>query len=206
VQIPAAFSGVVAGPVKLNDFHSRPPQAASKVVPQYTSASGAHYLVPADYGVIYDLNSVYTNGYTGTAQSIAVVGRSDVLATDISAFRSNYGLAANPITTIIANGTDPGVTNDSNTLEGTLDVEWAGAIAPNASIQYVVAASTATTDGVDLAAQYVVNNKVAPILSVSYGTCEAQANNSFYSTLWEQAAVEGISVIVAAGGQRSGRM
>ena len=199
VQIPAAFSGVVAGPVKLNDFHSRPPQAASKVVPQYTSASGAHYLVPADYGVIYDLNSVYTNGYTGTAQSIAVVGRSDVLATDISAFRSNYGLAANPITTIIANGTDPGVTNDSNTLEGTLDVEWAGAIAPNASIQYVVAASTATTDGVDLAAQYVVNNKVAPILSVSYGTCEAQANNSFYSTLWEQAAVEGISVIVAAG-------
>src|SRR5260370_26368442 len=39
-------------------------------------------------------------------------------------------------------------------------------------------------------------------MSVSFGACEAglgQAGNAFYTSLWEQAAAQGITVAVAAG-------
>jgi hypothetical protein len=56
--------------------------------------------------------------------------------------------------------------------------------------------------GVDLSALYIVDNNLAPILSESYGACEADlgtTGNAFYNTLWQQAAAEGITVDVAAG-------
>ena len=78
----------------------------------------------------------------------------------------------------------------------------AGAVAPGATIDLIVAGSTATTSGVDLAAAYAIDNEVAPILTYSYGSCEqalGSAGNVFYNSLWEQAAAEGITVLVAAG-------
>ncbi len=96
----------------------------------------------------------------------------------------------------MAQGTDPGFTNNGDSTEATLDVEWAGAIAPQAQVKFVISSSTATADGVDLAAMYAVNHNVAPILSVSFGSCEADmgASNSasggtelaFYNSLWHK--------------------
>ena len=66
----------------------------------------------------------------------------------------------------------------------------------------MVAASTATTDGIDLASAYIVNHATAPVVSVSYGTCEREmgtAELAFYNNLWEQAASQGMSVFVASG-------
>ena len=198
-EIPSALSSVIQGFAKLNDFHSKPPTASIKAVPQYTSGSGAHYLVPADYAIIYNLNSLYSNGFSGTSESIAVVGRSNINPADIANFQASYGLPSNPVTPVYATGTDPGITGGENTLEGTIDLEWAGAVAPHANLKYVIAASTQTTDGLDLAAQYAISNNVAPILSVSFASCEASANNSYYNNLWQQAAAQGISVFVSAG-------
>jgi len=64
-----------------------------------------------------------------------------------------------------------------------------GAVAPQATINYVEAASTDTTDGVDLAATYIVDNVVSPIMSTSYGLCETllgPAGNQFYNSLWNR--------------------
>ena len=86
--------------------------------------------------------------------------------------------------------------------ESTLDVEWAGAVAPAAAISLVTAASTSSTDGIDLASQYIVNHATAPIVSVSYGSCEQQMGSSelaFYNSLWQQAASQGMTVFVASG-------
>ena len=102
---------------------------------------------------------------------------------------------------MIVDGTDPGlVASDQD--ESTLDVEWSGAVAPDAAVNLVAAASTQTTDGVDLAAQYIVNHATAPVVSVSYGSCEQEmgaAELAFYNSLWEQAASQGMSVFVASG-------
>ena len=96
---------------------------------------------------------------------------------------------------------DPGQVNGDN-LETTLDTEWAGAVAPGASIKVIISSSSASSDGIDLSATYAVNNNVAPIISLSYGGCEASMGSTelaFYNSLWKQAAAQGQTVLVAAG-------
>jgi len=66
----------------------------------------------------------------------------------------------------------------------------------------VVSESTETDQGVDLSAEYIIDNNVAPVMSESYGECElflGTSGNEFYSYLWQQAAAQGISVIISAG-------
>ena len=114
-------------------------------------------------------------------------------------FRSLFGLPANS-PNVILDGPDPGFNGDET--EGDLDVEWSGAVAKNATIDFVIAEDTEATSGTDLAAEYVVDNNLAPVLSESFAECEANLGNSgnhFEATLWEQAAAQGITVIVAAG-------
>jgi subtilase family serine protease len=209
-QIPKALAPVVSGMLSLHDFRRQAqissvrrlaPGQAAGLLPEYTSGT-THYIVPADYGTIYDLNPQYSAGVTGSGVSIAIVGRSDINLSDVSSFRSSFGLPANQ-PTVIHDGTDPGI-NDSegDQDESTLDVEWSGAVGYGATIDFVVAKSTATTDGVDLSAQYIVDNDVAPVMSTSYGACEAEegsAELAFYNGLLEQAASEGISSFVSAG-------
>ena len=201
-QIPRALAGVVAGVVSLNDFRHAPQISARRALgarPQW-NLYGSHYLFPADFATIYDLNPLYEAGTTGVGTSIAVVGRSNIHVSDVAAFRAAAGLAENsPV--VILPGSDPGLVNGDQD-EATLDVEWAGAVAPSAAIKLVAGASTASTDGVDLAAAYVVNHALSQVVSLSYGSCEqamGATEMAFYNTLWEQAASQGMSALVASG-------
>ncbi|MGA3032731.1 MAG: S53 family peptidase [Terracidiphilus sp.] len=201
-QVPVALGGLVGGVVSLHDFRRNAEirmRRATDAEPAY-SAGRTHYLFPADFAAIYDLNPLYSEGIAGGESSIAIAGRSNIEQSDVATFRSIAGLPANaPVVTI--DGANPGlVANDQ--AESTLDVEWSGAVAPAAKINLVVAGSTATTDGVDLAAAYIVNHATAPVVSVSYASCEPEmgaAELVFYNDLWEQAASEGMSVFVASG-------
>lgn len=216
-QIPAAFAGMVGGVVSLHDFRRKSEINAkrpisSNVVNAETAArsqhgtrteysdGATHYLFPADWATIYDLNSLYSAGKNGTGSSIAIVGRSNINASDVASFRSASGLPANQPTVILVS-TNPGLVSGDQD-ESTLDVEWSGATAPGAAVKFVVGASTATTDGVDLSAQYIVNHATAQMMSTSYGSCEQDmgaAELAFYNGLWQQAASEGISAFVSSG-------
>jgi subtilase family serine protease len=203
-QIPASLAGVVAGVVSLHNFRRAPAiSSLRKLVAspraQY-SAGATHYLFPADFATIYNLNPLYAAGTNGAGTSIAIAGRSNINLSDVAAFRVTSGLASNA-PTVLAPVKDPGLVGGDQD-EATLDVEWSGAVAPAAQVVLVTEASTATTDGVDLAAQYIVNHATAPVVSVSYGSCEqvmGSAELAFYGSLWQQAASQGISVFVAAG-------
>src|SRR5262249_23051341 len=134
-------------------------------------------------------------------QTIAIVARSKIEISDVEIFRNIFGLTPN-IPSILVDGFDPGFTFSGDSVEASLDVEWAGAVAPNASIDLVVSSSTTTTDGVDLSAAYIVDNNLAPIMTVSFGACEKSlgtAENAFFNSLWQQAAAQGISVFVSSG-------
>ena len=219
-SIPEALAPVVAGIVALHNFpkHAQnhkvgtfqKDKATGQVKPlfTYTNTSGTFYAVgPADFAKIYNIpNGINgTATFDGTGQSIAVVGQSNINIQDVRDFRTMFGLPAND-PQIILNGPDPGLVAGDE-LESDLDVEWAGAVAPAAKIIFVTSQSTQASatqviGGVDLSALYVVDNNVAPILSESYGLCEPfilQAGNAFYNALWQQAAAEGITAIVAAG-------
>ena len=81
-------------------------------------------------------------------------------------------------------------------------MEWSGAVAKGATIDFVVSASTETTHGIDLSAEYIIDNNLAPVMSESYGECElgiGTTGNQFFSQLWQQAAAQGITVFISAG-------
>lgn len=171
-------------------------------------------LGPADFNTIYSVPP----SATGANQSIAIVGDSEICTAnspdfgtpfigpsgttvtcnsdDVAVFRSLFGLAANS-PNVILDGPDPGFNSDET--EGDLDVEWSGAIAPAATINFVIAEGTEASAGIDLAAVYIVNNDVSPVMSESFGGCEAEVINQFYSELWEQAAAQGITVVISSG-------
>jgi pseudomonalisin len=202
-EIPAALVQVVGGVVSLHDFHSEPmhgPVRNPSASPDFTSG-GSHYVAPADFATIYDLGPLYQEAINGTGQSVAIVARSNIKIADARQFRSFFGLPAND-PQIIVNGADPGIWNSNEETEADLDVEWSGAVAKNATIKFVVSKSTNSSDGVDLSAQYIVNHNLAPVMSTSFGLCEASlgsSGNSFLNSLWQQAAAEGITVFVSSG-------
>jgi subtilase family serine protease len=200
-EIPAALVQVVGGVVSLHDFHSEPLHGQRRAPAPDFSSGGSYYLAPADFAIIYDLAPLYQQSINGTGQSVAIVARSNIKLADVRQFRTVFGLPAND-PQIIVNGADPGIFSSGEETEADLDVEWSGAVAKNASIKFVVSKSTNSSDGVDLSAQYIVNHNLAPVMSTSFGLCEASlgsSGNGFLNSLWQQAAAEGITVFVSSG-------
>jgi len=210
-QIPAALASVVGGVIGLHNFRPKPMlrrlgkfqrnASTGEVTPlfTFTDVNGTFFAVgPADFAKIYNVPPTFD----GTGVSIAIVGRSNINLQDVADFRTIFGLPANP-PEIVLNGPDPGLVSGDEG-EADLDVEWSGAVAQGAHIKLVVSETSQSdgTDGVDVSAIYIVDNNIAPVMSVSFGSCEVDlgtSGNQFYSTLWQQAAAQGISVMVSAG-------
>lgn len=219
-QIPAALSPVVGGFASLNNFrlhhyahklgtasYDTTTHVAKPSWTYGTSNSENFVLAPQDYYVQYDLSKLYANGINGTGQTIAIINDSNINVALVNQFRSLFGLSSNPPQVII-DGNDPGVDGNNNpdgpngdSVEAYLDVEWAGAVAPNATVDLVIAADTALSQGLEMAAERAVYSNLAPVISLSFGGCESGlgSENAFINQLWEQAAAQGITVMVSTG-------
>jgi Pro-kumamolisin, activation domain/Bacterial Ig-like domain (group 3) len=216
-QIPAALAPVVVGVATLHNFYKKPQYVLSNdkfsferkpgELPQFTGTNGSgatvHAVGPGDLAVIYNANPLYTAtpNINGTGSTIAVVARSNINIQDWNDFRSNFGIAGIALNVII-NGTDPGNLGDGEEVEAILDASYSGALAPSALINFVVSASTNTTDGVDLSEMYIVDNNLGDAMTESFGSCEegvTSAEATSISNLAEQAAAQGITYMVSAG-------
>jgi subtilase family serine protease len=203
--IPRGLADLVAGVVSLHNFPLKAmnsgvrPLARDVAQPEYTAGS-SHYMSPGDFAVIYNVNPLYNAGINGSGTTIAIAGRTNPSSSNWATFRAAMGLSANA-PQVIVNGADPGDLGALEDGEADLDVEWSGVVARNATIKFVTSKSTTSSDGVYLSAQYIVQNNLADVMSVSFGACEAQLGsaNSFYNTLWQQAAALGITVFVSSG-------
>lgn len=200
-------------------------KGSKQLEPLFTYGNPANYAIgPGDFANIYSVpngTGALAAKYTGTGESIAIIAQTNINTQDVVDFRSMFNLpaytsvctSALPPTcqfSVIINGVDPGILGPDSTddeIESDLDTQWAGAIAPGANIYFIVSQSTQAnpnqvSQGVDLSALYAVDNNVAPVISDSYGMCEAflgASGNQFYNSLWQQAAAQGITVSVAAG-------
>lgn len=195
--VPAGFAGVIAGIHGLHDFRLRAPRHTPRsVAPDYTSGKGAHYLAPDDAAVIYNMKALYDSGTDAAGQNLAVVGQTAIDVTDLQSFRNRFGLPGNdPQVVLVPSSTDPGIVK-GDVVEADLDLEWTAAVARNANITYVYA-----QDVMD-AAQYVIDQNVAPVMSMSYGLCEAQTPASDANTLqaWaKQGNAQGMTWFAASG-------
>jgi len=217
-RIPAALAPVVTGIVSLHNF---PRKSHARVLGQFRRTigragleplftfpnpfSGRNFygLGPGDFATIYNSKPLIAAGNDGTGQTIAIVGETNLNVQDVQQFRTMFGLPANfDASNVILNGEDPGITSFGEEGEADLDVEWSGAAAPGATIKFVLSASTPASAGIDLSALYIVEHNLAGVMSESYGACEkdlGSAGNAFYNSLWEQAAAQGITVLLSSG-------
>jgi hypothetical protein len=197
-SIPAALEPLVLLIRGLDDFRIPPPHAGVKPSPFYTTG-GSHALVPGDAGAIYDINPLYQNGFNGSGQTIAVVGQTDIHLSDIEYFRAQFALPVNnPQFVLVAGSSDPGVSPDDQ-IESSLDLEYAGGIAPNATILFVY-----STDVV-VSVAYAIDQDLAPVISMSYGACEPEISSSpssagaYFQSLAQQANALGVTWLASSG-------
>jgi hypothetical protein len=218
-SIPTALTRAVAGVLTLHNFIKKPTihfagePVPAKLVPgkkpqvTFPSQDGQpaiNALAPSDYAVIYNISPVYDNNVNGAGISIGVVGRSNLYnnGQDIQDFRNaigpGYGVAFN----ITLDGPDPGDLGGGEEAEATLDSTWSGAVAPLATVNLVVSATTNTTDGIDLSETYIVENNLTDVMTESFSACELYATDAQLagaSALAEQAAAQGITYFVSTG-------
>ena len=198
LSVPSAIGPLILLARGLDDFRTQPPVAKLTAVPAFTSG-GTHALTPGDVGTIYDINPLYQNGFTGSGQKIAVLGQSDINLSDIEEFRSQFGLPANnPQLVLVAGSPDPGI-SAGDLLESSLDLEYAGGTAPNATIVFVYSNDVWTS------AAYAIDQNLAPVISVSYGYCEPEISNppssagDFFQSLAQQANALGVTWLAPTG-------
>ena len=197
-SIPAALAGIVSNIRGLHDFRLRPAHIKGKSIPSravrpnYSDPYGDHYLAPDDLATIYDINPYYSAGFSGSNQSLVIVGQTDYYSSDISTYRSSFNLPAGNIQKILF-GTDPGITSDVD--EAELDLEISGAVARNATIYFVYSTDVFTS------AQYAIDNNYAPVISMSYGGCEQENSGGLSAgeSLAQQANSLGITWLASSG-------
>lgn len=192
-SIPASLASLVAGFHGLSDFRMKP--RLVKGNPLTNTAAGNHALAPDDFATIYDVAPLYSAGIDGDGQSLAVVGQTDIDIADINQFRNKFLLPAIKLQqTLIPMSPDPGVSH-TDEPEADLDLQWSGAVARNATILYI------NSNNVVNSLMYAVDQNVAPVVSMSYGDCEAEDLVDLPTTQQtaQQANAQGMTWLAAAG-------
>jgi kumamolisin len=184
--------------------------------PQYVSgqgtkseapASGYYFLeTPASLACVYNLVApvagcspyqTLTNP-SGGSRMIAIVDAYDnaSAASDFAKFSSQFGLPTTGLAVVFASGKRP-TTNSSWAVESALDIEWAHAMAPAATIVLVEAASNSLADL--LHAVTVASDLVAAAgggeVSMSWATSEFGGENAYDSYFTK----EGVVYVASAG-------
>ncbi|MEO6923538.1 MAG: protease pro-enzyme activation domain-containing protein, partial [Bryocella sp.] len=207
LSVPSALASTVLTIANLNSFRPRPriisaPTIPAVLRPNYTSGiSGNIFLGPKDVSTIYTVNATYSAGYNGAGQSIAVVGQTAIVPSDITAFQTGFGYPAKAPIQILVPNTGASVIYNGDEAETDLDLEYSGAMAPGATI-YLVYTGSNSNSGVFDAVQHAVQNLIAPIISISYGICEPDLSSSNYTQLnsvFQQGVAQGQTITVASG-------
>lgn len=146
----------------------------------------------------------------GQGQTIVIVDAfgSPTIRQDLATFDAAFGLPAPTLHILYPDGKPAfnGSANQSGWAgETTLDVEWSHAIAPDATIDLVIAPSN-DGNALNNAERYAVQNRLGNVLSMSFGAPEAAiagGGNNLQERqavqIDQQAVNEGMSVFASAG-------
>src|SRR5579862_2745361 len=211
----SSFAG--AGTGNPSDYVAAPPARPAAVVkPASASApstcsdptSGLSWVCysPAEIDEIYDIPTG-SGAPDGSGQTIVVVVAfgNPTIKSDLATFDGTFALPDPSLTILGPNGTgdqsDPDVQNWS--FETSMDVEWAHAIAPGASIVLAVASSDDSHALEDTVAQ-AIQHYAGSIIVQSFGANETFVKQGFIDDrtthlLYAGAAALGETVLAAAG-------
>lgn len=152
---------------------------------------------PDDFSLAYNIDPITTSGIQGQGQRVAIVIDSNVLDDDINFHRQLFGL---PFITEIKRFVPPGLEIPPAKFQGEaeLDIDSVSLIAPMAEINLVLIPELTTTN-VFLAEQFIVNTLKIPIVSESFGGCEANIFSTSEQMLMLQGVAQGMAFFVASG-------
>lgn len=175
---------------------------------QCVARIGIACYTPALIRKAYDI----PDGWTGKGERIVIVDAygSPTVRQDLDVFSQAFGLpkanlnvyypAGSPQTSTAHKGQPLGWAGETS-----LDVQWAHAIAPDATINLVVAPNN-YGNALNVAVKYAVDHDLGDVLSMSYGSDEAaiagKGNNLQLKQShanFEAAAAKGMSVFASAG-------
>jgi subtilase family serine protease len=149
----------------------------------------------------YGFNGLYGAGDDGSGTTVAIYELQPDSPSDIAAFESCYGIST-PISYVSVDG---GAGHGPGSDEAAFDIENLIGFAPGAKVlvyQGPNAQTGAPGSGPYDTFAAIVNQDRAQVVSVSWGGCEAQlgrANARAENTLFEQAAIQGQSIVAADG-------
>jgi subtilase family serine protease len=149
----------------------------------------------------YGFTDLYRAGDDGAGTTVAVYELQPDSPSDISAFESCYGINT-PISYVSVDG---GAGHGAGSDEAAFDIENLIGFAPGAKVlvyQGPNAQTGAPGSGPYDTFAAIINQDRAQIVSVSWGGCEAQlgrADARAENTLFQQAAVQGQSIVAADG-------
>jgi subtilase family serine protease len=212
---PATAVPSVAGAPAL-----RVPSQAPLSIAQCLATMSIRCYTPVQYRTAYDLNPLYSSNITGKGRTIMIVDSfgSPTIRPDLAAFDKQWGFPDPPALNIYKVGRIPTFNANNATMDGwaeetTLDVEYAHAIAPGATIA-LVETPVAETEGVTgfpqmmSAEKLLIDQGVGDVISMSFGATEntfpgfAKGNYSSLLRLryaFADAARHHVTVLAAAG-------
>ena len=172
-----------------------------------TNIGGCGY-TPPEIHTAYNLSALYKAGYDGKGQTIVIfeICNTATIQSDANAFSAQFGLPA--LTSANFSVIDYPVPSpcDYPSIEESLDVEWAHAIAPGANIVVLVTPNVETNSGfaqdIDVALLYTLANHLGNVMSFSYGLPEvdfAPADLDQTNLLTQLAAISGVSANFSSG-------
>ena len=202
LTVPAALAPAILSIRNLDDFrpksqavvnrNSRPRNAFT------SSQSNNVFFAPGDIATVYDIKPLYAASNNGSGQSIAVIGQSAVVVTDVENFQNAAGLTVKDPKLVLMPGTGASTTFSGDENESDLDLEWSSAIAPGADIFFVYVGSNSNSGAFD-SLQYAIDQKIGTIISVSYGQCEQLLGGFSLESSFQQAATQGQTILAASG-------
>ncbi len=203
VHLPASLVAIVEGVFGLDDrpiarAHFQYRQDVTGIVPNAQAVDTA--FTPPQLARLYN----YPTGVTGKGQCIGIIELGGGFRqADITAYFKGLGLKAPSVKAVLVDGgKNSPTTADSADGEVMLDIEVAGAIAPEANIVVYFAPNT-DRGFLDAITTALHDTKNKPsVISISWGSAEVnwtqQALDSF-NQAFQAAASLGITVCAAAG-------
>jgi hypothetical protein len=148
----------------------------------------------------YGLSGYYGGGDEGLGVTIALYELEPFSASDVAAYQACYGTAA-AVTRVAVDG---GAGAGPGSGEAAMDVEDLIGLAPRASIR--VYEGPPTGSGAYDTYSRIISDDSSRVISTSWGLCEALEGSvpaSAENALFEEAAVQGQSLVVSSGDQGS---
>jgi subtilase family serine protease len=161
---------------------------------------------PAQIRAAYGVDKVKADG-AGKTIVIVDAFQSPTIQHDLDLFDSVFELPAATVNIVAPDGLTPFNQADANQTgwagEITLDVEWAHAIAPAATIKLVLAK---TNDDADIlsATQFAVDHNLGDVISQSFGEaeqCVDPAIEQAQHQMFAKATAQGITLLASSGDQ-----